>query len=169
MELLLNFYYFQKNISNIKNWIIMTLQKAVKAIIFKTEKILLLKRRPIYLRDNYNKYLEKYKFLDKEDIWDLPGGRLTEKESEKDALKREVKEELGIDINICKKYSKWSFIGLDNKKVNVINYLCEIKDKSQKIKLSQEHDKYKWVSIEKLKEYKVKDKSFYKSITKKNI
>lgn len=140
------------------------MKKAVKAIFLKDKKILLLKRCPLFLRKKNDSSLEKYKFIDKEDIWDLPGGKLEKEETEKDALKREVKEELEIDIIILKKYSNWSFIGLDGKKVNVVNYLCKIKDKSQKIKLSEEHLSYKWVLLKNIKNYKVKDNSFFRSL-----
>jgi 8-oxo-dGTP diphosphatase len=140
------------------------MKKAVKAIFLKEKKILLLKRCPIYTRKKHDLSLEKYKFLDKANIWDLPGGKLEEKELEKDGLKREVREEIGIEITILKKYSSWSFIDLNNKKVKVVNYLCRFKDKKEKIKLSEEHSSFKWVSLDKIKNYNVKDDSFFTSL-----
>jgi len=142
------------------------MKKAVKAIILKEDKILLLKRNPIYSRKHIDLELNKFKEKDIENIWDLPGGGLEKEESEIQALNREVKEELNINIKIIKKSRKWSFVGLDGKKVEVTNYICE-KINSNKIKLSDEHLDYKWVKLNDIYKYKVKDDSFYESL--KNI
>jgi 8-oxo-dGTP diphosphatase len=59
---------------------------SIKALIFNSEgKFLVLKER-----------------LRKKDIWDLPGGKIEYGETPKEALIREVKEELWIDVNVGK-------------------------------------------------------------------
>ncbi|NCP72272.1 NUDIX hydrolase [archaeon] len=144
----------------------MATNKAVKAIIFnKDNQMLILKRTPLYKRKGKINVLKKYAHLDKKNIYDLPGGRLEINETIKTGLKREVFEETGLKIKILKKVSSWEFISLDNKKVEVTNFLCEIKkNTSNKIILSQEHDNYKWVDLKNIKRYSFKDKSFFDSL-----
>ncbi len=141
--------------------------KAVKAIILNKEgKILLLKRTPLYERKKVISEFKLFKFLDKKDIWDLPGGGIDKDETEMRALKREVKEELNVDIRILSKQEEWSFITLKGKERKVINYVCEIISDIKKMKLSEEHKEYKWVDVKDIRKYKVKDESLYKAIEK---
>ncbi len=66
-------------------------------------------------------------------------------------MKREVKEEVGLKIEIQRVLNEWSLdlpekgIHLDGK-----TYLC--KSNSDKIILSEEHIKYKWIEKEELKD-----------------
>jgi 8-oxo-dGTP diphosphatase len=123
--------------------------KAVKGIILNKEKELLLLQR------NPNQYGT--------DVWDLPGGLIDHGEKEEDALIRETREELSVNIIIKEKSKKWSFIRLgDEKEVVVQNYICQIIDGD--IKLSEEHKDYKWAKLENIKQYRVKNDSFYKSL-----
>ncbi len=119
--------------------------KAVKAVISNDkEEILLLQR------SSHNN-------------WDLPGGLLEDGEDEKDALKREILEELGVGVEIIKIGKKWKFYRpLDGKWVNVQNYTCKIMDKN--IKLSDEHLDYRWVDKKDIKKYSVKDDSFFDAL-----
>lgn len=144
-------------------FLIMPTNKAVKAIIFNEDKqMLILKRTPLYKRKGKINVSKKYAHLDKTNIYDLPGGRLEINENIKLGLKREVYEETGLKIKILKKISSWQFISLDNKKIEVTNFLCEInKNTSNKIILSEEHDNYKWVDLKNIKRYNFKDKSFF--------
>ena len=94
-------------------------------------------------------------------FWRVPGGRLKFKEKIEDALSREIKEELGIDIKI----EKYLGFGQDNAIVRknggrakitsrFINYfLC--KPKSLDIKFdSGEVSNYKWLTIDEMKKIK---------------
>tara|TARA_B100001769_G_C21760466_1_gene416086 strand:+ start:235 stop:639 length:405 start_codon:yes stop_codon:yes gene_type:complete len=81
--------------------------------------------------------------------WEFPGGKLEKDETEEECLKREISEELNIDINVdyflmnnSHSYSTFS--------VELISYVSTIS--SGEIKLS-DHDKYEWVEINKLKEF----------------
>lgn len=138
------------------------MEKAIKAIIINDKKkILLLKRKPYFLRKKVKKHLKKYVHLDKKNIWDLPGGRMKSDETEKQALKREVFEELQLDIKILKKHSSWKFKdSFEDYTVKVNNYLCIINN-IKDLKLSDEHETYKWIFPKDIRKYKVKDESLY--------
>lgn len=64
--------------------------------------------------------------LHKGDIWDLPGGKIQYGESPTEALHREVKEELDIDIEIVRSVGVWFFYS-QNSKHQVIchTFLCK--------------------------------------------
>ena len=103
-------------------------------------------------------YKDKFLLLKKEDFiggeCDLPGGRKNPQEDDESALKREVKEEIGLNIKIIKLLNSWSLdlpekgIHLDGK-----TYLCE--SYSNKVKISEEHGGYIWVTREGLRKYNV--------------
>lgn len=127
--------------------------KAVKGIVTKNDKILLLQRNPKTRG---------------EDNWDLPGGLVEINEDEKETLRREIKEELGVEIKIKEKSEKWIFFRLkDNKNISVQNYICEIINEN--IKLSAEHIDYRWIKIKDIRNYPVKDESLYESLEKLNF
>jgi 8-oxo-dGTP diphosphatase len=71
--------------------------------------------------------------------WEFPGGKLEENESEKDCIKREIKEEINIDIEILKKLSN-SIYDYGTFKINLIPFLAEYV--SGEIRLA-EHKEYK--------------------------
>ncbi len=100
--------------------------RAIKAIIRKGDKILLIKKS------------------DKVDIypgrWDLPGGRLDPGESWNEGLAREVREETGLRINFIREVrewesKKWDTIG----KTVLCEYVCG------EVQLSWEHTEYRWM------------------------
>ena len=83
--------------------------------------------------------------------WEFPGGKLKDSENNKDALKRELKEELSIEIN--------EMIFFDE-------YLYEYKKLSKNLKLvffqifqfegeiqNKVHQQLKWIDISKLGDY----------------
>ncbi len=98
-------------------------------------------------------YKDKYLFIQKTDngtensgYWELPGGGLNFGEFPELALKREIKEETGLDINVIKPLIVWSFNKNTTKQVVGITYLCEaINDE---VVISEEHDNYTWVKKE---------------------
>jgi molecular chaperone GrpE len=119
-----------------------------KAVIFDPEqnKFLLVKIADKFKGGNYyNTY----------GPWELAGGRIEEREEVKDALSREIKEEVGnIDFDAkgiigCEKVS------LSVGETMLLIYLVEYR--GGEIELSDEHCEYRWEtaeSIEKSKEYK---------------
>lgn len=83
-------------------------------------------------------------------IWDDVGGRMRDLELPEETLKREIFEETGIEkLEILKPIDVSHYYRGEKKPENqmvVITYWC--KTPSMDIKLSPEHDKYKWVSPE---------------------
>ena len=83
------------------------------------------------------------------EIWDLPGGRLKDRESPRFALSREVKEETGLSITIEKSAGIWDFRRiLDGAHVACITYICRAEGS---IKLQEDDPEeiisgYEWVS-----------------------
>jgi len=64
-----------------------------------------------------------------------------------DCLKREVKEETGLDVIPIKFIDKFTYIADEGERESTqYNYLCKLKDPNQEVKLSKEHQDYKWVS-----------------------
>ncbi|MBI5393253.1 NUDIX domain-containing protein [Candidatus Woesearchaeota archaeon] len=104
---------------------------AVKAFIIKENKILLIKRRS--------------NDVHKPNAWDIPGGRLALGENPFEGLKRETKEEIGLDIEIIIPVDVHHFIREDEQKITMIIFLC--KPLTENIQLSEEHQEYKWIEI----------------------
>lgn len=81
--------------------------------------------------------------------WEFPGGKVEKEESEKQALTREIKEELNIETLPQKRISS-HIHDYGSFKINLIAYLCEYV--SGEIKLL-EHKNYKYVNLDELKNY----------------
>lgn len=81
-------------------------------------------------------------------MFEVPRGKCEDKDKNIIAcLKREVKEETGLDIEPIRFIDKFSYIAEKGERISTqYNYLCRMKDENQKIKLSKEHDDYKWVT-----------------------
>lgn len=93
---------------------------------------------------------------------DFPGGKVRKDEDDlKEALKREVREETGLEIEVGELFSSWMIeFPKDYRKQNkvfLVGYKC--KYISGKVKLSHEHTKYSWVNKNNYK--KTKDGSNY--------
>lgn len=81
--------------------------------------------------------------------WEFPRGKCDKPIGEDviHCLKREVKEEVGLDIKPIEKIDVHEYLAEGGKrKTYCHNYLCMLKDPNQEIKLSKEHDSYKWIS-----------------------
>ncbi len=83
--------------------------------------------------------------------WSKPGGAVNYNEKAIDAMKREIKEELGIDVKI------WGYlphtdhiIKRDKQHWIAINYLAKIKSGKPKIMEPHKCDKIKWFNLKKL-------------------
>ena len=108
--------------------------QVVAGIIYKDGKILIAKR-------NLHK--------DQGGKWEFPGGKVEKGETNEEALKREIKEELDADIEV-KEYVGENEFHYPEKDVKLIFYKAELI--SAKVKLL-EHEDYKWIKIEEFSKY----------------
>jgi 8-oxo-dGTP diphosphatase len=104
----------------------------------------------VLIRDNKCLIL---KFAGGSGNWGFPGGRIDSGELGEEAFRREIREELGFsDFNIIKiiDYDTWH----NNVGTPVCGIATLIKNSSDKIKLSNEHVQFKWVTEKEAKNYK---------------
>jgi len=113
----------------------MKIDVAVKGVILKDDRILVIKRS------------------EREDcfanLWDIPGGKIEFGERLDDALKREIKEETSLDVDVLIPVAAWSFFRNRETYVVGITFLCRPvtnRLRSDEIKLGNEHVEYRWVS-----------------------
>ena len=111
----------------------------------------------------YNKDLSKvllFKVEDR-DFYMLPGGRIEELEESKDAIKREIKEEIGLD-NITYSFLALSeeFVnakGYNNHQINII-YKGIYNDEIKNIKfkgLDGDWINFEWIDVSNINKYKI--------------
>ena len=106
---------------------------AVKAFIVNpNDELLIIKRR-----DND---------VHKPGVWDIPGGRLELGENPFEGLKREAKEETGLDIEIMNPLRVHHFTRDDGQNITMLCFLC--RPYSSEVKLSGEHTEYSWIPME---------------------
>lgn len=82
-------------------------------------------------------------------IWDTLGGHVSERESAEDCMRREAKEECGLDVEIKKSGRVYEYVDSYGRSI-VIPYLLE--SESDEVKLSSEHIEYKWIKPEEIKD-----------------
>lgn len=80
--------------------------------------------------------------------WEFVGGKVEKNETHEAALKRELKEELGIDISVGDFIAKGCSI-IEDKKINLYVYSAQILNGVPQI---TEHAKILWVEIERMME-----------------
>lgn len=95
-----------------------------------SDKKILLLRRSIHETSNHGMY-------------ELPGGKLEEGETPKEAALIETKEEAGLDVRIVQTLPPH----VDNNSKKVYHGFVGAPKKGARVTLSIEHDDYKWVSI----------------------
>jgi len=113
---------------------------ACKAIIVKNDKILLMRESAAH---DTNFKAGRYQF---------PGGRIEPGEAFQDGLKREIREETGLEIGIGEPLfvGEWFPVIKDvPQQIVGIFFLCNAE--ATAVKLSEEHDDYKWVNLEESK------------------
>ena len=78
--------------------------------------------------------------------WDFPGGEIDFGEDAFSGIIREIKEECGLEVKDLKPFDVESHINEKGDFWVTIAYMA--KAKSDDVKLSFEHDDFKWVSVE---------------------
>lgn len=82
-------------------------------------------------------------------LWEFPGGKIEKGETREEAIIREIKEELTIEINV-ESYLGEKVFEYPEKSINLIALNCRVK--SGNIYLT-EHEKARWVEKEELNSF----------------
>ena len=118
----------------------------VTGFLQKNEKVLLVKRK------KEEKFLPEY--------FEMPGGKVDFGENPEESLKREFKEEVGLDIKVKKPYRTFAYESEDGARHTVeIVYEVFLQDKNEKvdIALSEDHTEYVWVGEDELGSYLISE------------
>lgn len=82
--------------------------------------------------------------------WESPGGKLEFGEELEEALIREMKEEVGLDVTVEKLLYTSTFFTHPTRQVILLTYLCKCNDAAV-VKISFEHSEYRWANGEELR------------------
>ncbi len=81
--------------------------------------------------------------------WEFPGGKLQKGETEEECIVREIKEELAIDIVICRRMNSVRY-DYGNKQITLLPFVCDTLDE---MPFLTEHISFKWVFAADLKKF----------------
>ncbi len=118
---------------------------SIKGVIFKNDQVLLVK-------NNRNE-------------WELPGGRIEIGESSEQCLKREILEELKLDVKILTIIDTKLFEVIQGKYIFLVAFLCEMINENDIIEISHEHTEFQWFRIKELFQIKI-PKEYIETIEK---
>jgi len=87
-------------------------------------------------------------------LWVVPGGKVKAEENVISALKREVKEETGLKIKIGRPFyvGEWRPV-VRGEQWQIVGTFFECKTTSSKVKLSEDHEDYKWINPKDFKKH----------------
>lgn len=103
------------------------------------------------IKNNENKILIAQRNFKKSQggLWEFPGGKIEKGETREEALIREIKEELNMDI-ICDSYFGEKKYNYPDKTIRLIALNCTMISKSYEV---LEHEQIEWVDIEDFSKY----------------
>lgn len=108
------------------------------------------------LINNENKFLilkrSDYKGDGTQNLWDIPGGSVDDGEEINFAMKREIFEEIKLEINDLNLVGK-NLEGIPEKRYIFNLFVSNNFDNKQDIILSGEHLEYKWISVDEIKNF----------------
>ena len=118
----------------------------VTGFLQKDEKVLLIKRK------KEEKFLPEY--------FEMPGGKVDFGEDPKESLKREFKEEVGLDIKVKKPYRTFAYeseSGVRHTVEIVYTASLQYENKKANIVLGKDHTEYLWAEKNKLGPYLISE------------
>lgn len=83
--------------------------------------------------------------------WEFPGGRLEFGESPMQALKREINEETGFEVEKLILLNAWNSFKDECTEIIGLTYICTAN--GDNVMLSKEHSDYEWVTYEEMNDY----------------
>lgn len=88
-------------------------------------------------------------------LWEFPGGRVEKDESDEQALARELREEMGIDVVVGERlvHTRHAYTLYD---IDFSVYHCTLKGDEQLIRNLNVHD-HRWVTLAEMADYKFPD------------
>ncbi|MFD2033488.1 (deoxy)nucleoside triphosphate pyrophosphohydrolase [Belliella marina] len=76
-------------------------------------------------------------------LWEFPGGKIEKDESAESCIKREIMEELNLEIGIVQKLKSTQHKYSENKEIELIPFICSYISGELKLK---EHHEVRWIS-----------------------
>ena len=103
------------------------------------------------IRDENNKIFIVQRNLKKAQggLWEFPGGKIEQGETEEEALVREIKEEMNMDIEVISKFDE-HIHEYPEKQIKLIAFNCKKTSESYEL---LEHEADAWISEEEFDEY----------------
>lgn len=88
-------------------------------------------------------------------LWEFPGGRVEEGESDAQALAREIREEMGVDAVVLEEamHTRHEYPTYD---IDFRVFHCRLRDPKATIQHLRVHD-HRWVTLEQMSQYKFPD------------
>lgn len=131
------------------------LQVGVKSLIFNNSAdVLVIKRN-------------QQKYPGVENVWDIPGGRIDPESTLEENLKREVREETGLNPKILRIVAAQDIIKPEIRVVR-LTYVSCVTSLDCVVKLSDEHTEFKWVPLESLLTIN-NSESYIRTVVKDNL
>lgn len=88
-------------------------------------------------------------------LWEFPGGRVEGDEADESALERELKERLGLDVEVDEE-AAFTHHQYETYAVDFRVFHCRLKDPTQAVSHARVND-HRWVTIEEIKTFQFPD------------